>query len=214
LDDDLDEDKALIQIIMQVLEDMKPENVEQLIKIAEEKTSLPEHKAIEHVIQLQTQGKIVLREPSKPLPQKTSLYLKSKEAYWYWATVILAIATMLAVFTIPEGTYPFVHTRHVLGALFVTWFPGYSFTRALFPKSSKRNGPKSLSTAERCALGVGLSLVIAGIVGMLLNYSPWGIRLAPISLCLFIITAIFATAATIREYRINKENPWQMNSPK
>ena len=204
MDNNLEEDKALIQAIMLLLKEKNPENVEQLVKITKEETSFPEHKVIEHIIQLQTQGKIVLREPSKPSPQKISLYLKTKEAYWYWATVILAIATMLAVFTIPEGTYPFVHIRYVLVAIFVIWFPGYSFTRALFPKSSKGNGPKSLSRAEHYALSLGLSLVLVAIVGMLLNYSPWGIRLAPISLCLFSITAIFATAAAIREYQSNK----------
>jgi len=188
---------------MQLLTDKKPETVEQLIRITKEKTSFPEHKVIEHIIHLQAQRRIVLREPSKP-PPKTSLYLKTKESYWYWATVILAITTTLAVFTIPEGTYPFVHIRYVLVAIFVTWFPGYSFTRALFPKSTKRNGYKSLSTAERCALTLGLSLVLVAIIGMLLNYSPWGIRLAPICICLFSTTVIFATTATIREYKSNK----------
>ena len=204
MDNNPRDDKALTQVIMQLLKDKKPENVEQLIKITKEKTSFPEQKVIEHIIQLQTQGKIVLREPSKPPPQKLSLYLKTKEAYWYWATVILAITTLLAVFTIPEGIYPFVYIRYVLVAIFVTWFPGYCFTRALFPKSSKRNGSKSLSTAERYALSFGLSLVLVAIVGMLLNYTPWGIRLTPINLCLFSLTAIFATAATIREYESNK----------
>lgn len=198
------EDKALTQVILQLLRDKKPQNVEQLIRMTKEATYFPEQKIVERIIQLQTQGKILLRAPSKPPPRKLSLYLRTKESYWYWASVILATATMLAVFTIPEGTYPFVYIRYTLVAIFVSWCPGYSFTRALFPKSSKKNGPRSLSVAERYSLSLGLSLVLVAIVGMLLNYTPWGIHLAPISLCLFSITAVFATAAAIREYQSNK----------
>jgi uncharacterized membrane protein len=34
-----------------------------------------------------------------------------------------------------------------------------------------------------------------------LNYTPWGIRLTPIVLSLVALTAIFATAAVIREHQ-------------
>jgi uncharacterized membrane protein len=39
-------------------------------------------------------------------------------------------------------------------------------------------------------------------VGLLLNYTPWGIRLTPIVLSLLALTIVFSTAAMIREHQI------------
>jgi uncharacterized membrane protein len=37
------------------------------------------------------------------------------------------------------------------------------------------------------------------IDGLILNYTPWGIRLAPVSLSLFALTLVFAVAGVFRE---------------
>ena len=193
---------ALTQTIIKLIKDKKPKNVQQLVNLAKQETSIPEQKIIEHVLQLQSQGKITLKElPTRP-PEKLGTYLKTKEANWYWTTIILIIATTIAVFTIPENAYPLVYIRYVLGAIFVLWLPGYSFIRALFPEEiqTKKN-TKPLDPIERIALSLGMSLALVPIVGLLLNYTPWGIRLTPIVLSLLSLTTIFATAAIIRERR-------------
>jgi len=53
-------------------------------------------------------------------------------------------------------------------------------------------------------LGVGLSLVIVPFVGLALNFTPWGIRLLPISLILFFFTMTTLTIAIYREYSTNE----------
>ena len=193
---------SLTQTIIQLIEEKKPTNVKQLIDLAEEKTSLPEQLIIERVLRLQSQGKIKLKElPTRPV-QKLATYLKTKEAYWYWATLTLVAATTLTVLTIPENAYPMVYLRYVLGAIFVLWLPGYSFIKALFPEENQtKKSAKSLDPIERIALSLGMSLALVPIVGLLLNYTPWGIRLTPIVLSLISLTTIFATAAIIREHR-------------
>ena len=201
----IEDDKALTQVIMQLLKDRNPQNVQQLVEMAKKIVSLPEQKIIELVLQLQNQGRITLREPRKPQPHDLSSYLTTKEAYWYWASIILSIATALVMFRIPEGAIPIVYVRYTLVSIFVSWFPGYCFVRTLFPmKSSKKDENKILSAPERYALSLGLSLVLAALVGMLLNNTPWGIRLEPVGLSLFSITIFFATTAIIREYKNNK----------
>ena len=122
---------------------------------------------------------------------------------WYWTTIALAIATTIAVFTIPEDVYPIVYARSILGAIFVLWLPGYTFIKALFPvhvptKTSTEN-PDNI---ERVALSLGMSIALVPIIGLLLNYTPWGIRLTPIVLSLTAFTIIFATAAIVREHQI------------
>ena len=193
---------TLTQAIIQLIEDKKPTNVQQLVDLAKKETSVPEQKIIEHVLRLQSQGRITLKELPKRPPQKLGTYLKTKEAYWYWVTLILTTATTLTVFTVPENAYPLVYVRYVLGAMFVLWLPGYSFIRALFPEETQTGkNKKPLDPIERIALSIGMSLALVPIVGLLLNYTPWGIRLTPIVLSLLSLTTIFATAAIIREHR-------------
>lgn len=194
------EDK-LAQILLKLIEEKKPENVQQLVDLAEEESTFEGQRIIELVLQLQRQGKIRLKEQPILPPQKLQSYLKT-EARWYWATLILALATTLATFTLPENAYPLVYIRHVLGTIFVLCLPGYSFIRALYPKGTRnRKSTKSFNPIERIALSLGVSLVLASIIGLLLNYSPWGIRLTPIILSLLSLTVIFATVAIVREHK-------------
>ena len=39
-----------------------------------------------------------------------------------------------------------------------------------------------------------------------LNYTPWGIRLAPITLSLLALTIVFATVAVLREYQAKAQS--------
>ncbi len=143
-------------------------------------------------------------------PEKLASYLTSKYAFWYWTTITLTIATTIVVFTVPENAYPLVYIRYSLGIIFVLWLPGYTFIRALFPQHLPfTKGPahtletseKDLDTIERIAQSIGMSLALVSITGLLLNYTPWGIRLTPIILSLLPLTIILATTAMIREYQ-------------
>ena len=44
-----------------------------------------------------------------------------------------------------------------------------------------------------------MSLVFVPIVGLFLNYTPWGIDLVPMTVTLFAFSMVFATAGLIRE---------------
>jgi hypothetical protein len=194
-------DDELAQAVIKLIKEKKPENVQQLVDLAEEESTFEGQSIIELVLRLQGQGKIRLKEQPTMPPQKLHSYLKT-EGRWYWATLILAIATTLVTLTLPENAYPLVYIRYVLGMIFVLWLPGYGFIRALYPKLTEEGkSTKSFNPIERTALSLGMSLVLVSIVGLLLNYSPWGIRLTPIILSLLSLTVIFATAAIIREHR-------------
>jgi uncharacterized membrane protein len=74
--------------------------------------------------------------------------------------------------------------------------PGYALLRVLFPFESPLK-----SIVERGALSLGMSLAVVAIVGLILNYTPWGIRLVPVTVSLFVLTTILATTAVILEYQ-------------
>jgi uncharacterized membrane protein len=62
-----------------------------------------------------------------------------------------------------------------------------------------------LDGIECLALSVGLSLALVPLVGLLLNYTPWGIRLDPIMISLTILTVGLALVAFARRFRLSVE---------
>jgi len=82
--------------------------------------------------------------------------------------------------------------RVAMGVPFVLLFPGYVLVCALFPKKADLEG------VERLALSIGLSLAVVPIIGLALNYTPWGIRLFPILLSLFIFVLLLSVVAAFR----------------
>ena len=180
------------QFIIQTIKEKKPKNVKQLIKLTQEKLPSPEQEIINRILYLQETEKIHLKPDQTLTPEKLTNYLRSSQAYWYWITIILTLTTALLVFTIPENAFPLVYARYILGSIFVLWLPGYTLIKALFPE-------KELDSIERAALSIGMSLALVPMIGLLLNYTPWGIRLTPITISLLAVTFTFATAAIIRD---------------
>jgi hypothetical protein len=190
----------LTETILNIVKEKKPDTVKQLTSLVKEKLAIDERKIIDRVLKLQSEGKIKLSKQSVTVPPEFSVYLVTGQALWYWITVATAAVTVLTVFAIPEDFYPWVYIRYVLGTIFVLWLPGYTFIKALFPTHLPiLTSREDLDTIERIALSVGMSLALVPIVGLLLNYTPWGIRLTPIVLSLLALTLVLATVALVRE---------------
>jgi len=192
----------LSEIILQIVNEKKPQNVKQLIAFVKEKLPISEKEISEAILTLQTQRKIKLENQPLPTSLKLATYLRTSQALWYWATIAIATITVAIVFTVQEGFYPWIYLRNVLGIIFVLCLPGYTFIKALFPTHVPiKTSTENLDNIERIALSLGMSLALVPIIGLLLNYTPWGIRLTPIVLSLLALTLVFATAAIIREHQ-------------
>jgi uncharacterized membrane protein len=76
----------------------------------------------------------------------------------------------------------------------VLFLPGYSLIKTLFPT-------REIDNIERTALSIGMSLALVPLVGLLLNYTPWGIRLTPITVSLLSLTIILSIAGLFREHQ-------------
>jgi uncharacterized membrane protein len=186
-------DRELDQLLIKLMQEQKPTNVQQLIKLTKtEKMFVTEHEILQRVLQLESQGRITLQELPMPMTTDLSAYLKKKEASWYWVTLVLATATAFAVLAIQENLSLLIYMRYILGAIFVVFLPGYALIKLLFPE-------KELDNIERIALSIALSLALVPMIGLILNYTPWGIRAVPLILSLLALTIILATAAIIRE---------------
>jgi len=203
-------ENELDRLIIQAIESINLENVQQLIDTVQAVSRRSRQDILGRILYLQQEKKIRLKPPQTPKPETFTSYLGSTQARWYWLTVALTIVTVLVIFTVPEDAFPLTYLRYILGSIFVLWLPGYAFIKALFPQNlplahalarSLDTSEKSLDTIERIALSLGMSLALVPMVGLLLNYTPWGIRLEPIVLSLLAMTTIFATAAVIREHQ-------------
>jgi small-conductance mechanosensitive channel len=201
----------LDQQIIHTVETAKPENVQQLIDQVQALSSKPKQEILNRIMHLEQEEKIHLKPLQTPTPEKFSSYIRSNHAVWYWITMAFTLTTMLIAFVVPENDFPLVYVRYVLGIIFILWLPGYAFIKALFPQTlpferaiahSLGTTEKDVDIIERVALSMGMSIALVPIVGLLLNYTPWGIRLTPIVLSLTALTLAFATAAITREYQI------------
>lgn len=98
----------------------------------------------------------------------------------------------------------------LLGLPFVLFLPGYALISALFPRESaplvsdsedsattasplRWRQKRGLTGLERLFLSFGFSAAIVPVIGLMLNFSPWGIRVVPY----FLATSGFIVVATL-----------------
>ncbi len=95
---------------------------------------------------------------------------------------------------------PFNETpvRIILGLPLVLFLPGYALIAALFIRKDDLDG------IERVALSFGLSIAVSPLLGLGLNYTPFGIRLTPILIILSVFTIALAIGAYVRRSRIRE----------
>jgi uncharacterized membrane protein len=105
------------------------------------------------------------------------------------AVSLISFASFLINLLSPELQSPL---RIVLGLGVVLFIPGYLLTSLLFP------GKDDIDPTERLALSLGLSIAIVPLIGLILNYTPMGIRLGPISLSLTLFNLITALLVMVR----------------
>lgn len=140
------------------------------------------------------------------------------------AVLVGVIVTNAVVFLPVVSDSPL---RVVVGLVFVLFLPGYAFIAALFPEAgtSPTAMAEETTTAEeadtigddsaaagmqdrgidgieRVALSFGLSIAIVPLLGLALNFTPFGIRLVPIILTLSLFTVGMVVVAVVRRQQL------------
>ncbi len=64
---------------------------------------------------------------------------------------------------------------------------------------------RGIDGIERVALSFGLSIAIVPLIGLVLNFTPWGIRLAPIVISVSGFTIIAAGVAAVRRWELPED---------
>jgi len=191
----------LTETIVHIAEKKNPQTVRDLIALVQENSLWSQKEILDAVLKIQSEGKIRLVSSSLPVSLRFGTYLRTNKALWYWATVAIAILSMASAVLIRENFYPWSYFRNVFGLIFVLWLPGYTLLKVLFPVNvPKTELSMNLTNEERIVLSVIMSLALLVLIGLALNFSPWGINLTTIVLSLLMFSLVFATAAIIREY--------------
>ena len=181
------------QKILEIVKIEQPETVLNLVELANHKLGIDKDTILKYVIELENQGRLRLSQQPGSIPTEFNAYLFSSHATWFWIIIALSLSTTISVFTIPENAAPYIYIRYILGSVFVLLLPGYSLIKTLFPT-------REIDNIERTTLSIGMSLAIVPMVGLLLNYTPWGIRLTPVTLSLLSLTTILTITGLQREY--------------
>ncbi len=114
---------------------------------------------------------------------------------WFWTGVAFVALTIISI-PLSHLNEIILYLRYILGSLFVLFLPGYYTIEALYPSEEE------LSDLERLALSIGLSLALVPLIGLILNYTPWGIRLWPVVYSLAFYMVLLAIIAAYRKYLI------------
>ncbi len=116
----------------------------------------------------------------------------------------LVTIVILSLLLVPLVAFTSGALRIALGLAFVLFFPGYTLIAALFPKKGDLGG------IERVALSFGLSIAVVPLMGLVLNYTPWGIRLYPILVSVLLFIVVMSVIAWYRRRRLPPEERSQV----
>ena len=105
--------------------------------------------------------------------------------------LVCALTLLTSIFVLVPGI-DHGPVRVVLGLFMVLFLPGYALIAALFPAKDDFDG------IERFALSVGLSIAVVPLMGLALNFTPFGIRLVPVLVSISAFTLLMVTVSVFR----------------
>lgn len=178
--------------IPQIIEANTGKSVLDLAGIISESTGLRIDQAARQLHILDQVYEVRLRDNDPP--RGLLVYGFSVYSIRFWVILTILLATFLIIYVAPQVA-PFSWTRIGLGFIVVLFLPGSALIEALYPKKD------DLEELERFALSVGLSLALSPLVGFVLNYTPWGIRLDPIIIALSLLIFILEAVAVYQKYQ-------------
>jgi uncharacterized membrane protein len=157
--------------------------------------SVSEEEVVTAIKRLQDKGVLELK---RVIPAFHSFWMFLAHAQWslsFWSIMVFVFLALSVIYLLPVE-YPLVIGRWILGTVLVAYVPGFSLVQALFP------GAKELDGIERLAYSLGLSVALAMVVAILLNWTPWGIRLEPVTISLAAVTMVLAVIGAYRQYLV------------
>jgi uncharacterized membrane protein len=181
----------LSKVVLDTAKTLDQPTVSDLIDALVKQKGLKENDATKAVYVEYKKGTLNLADVHPP--SNLASYFFNLENAWFWGITALVAVTVTVVFLVNSS--PLLYLRYILGGVFVLFIPGFLLISALYARSEE------MDTLERIALSIGLSLAVVPLIGLALNYTPWGIRLEPIMVSLAFFSEIMAIVCVVRRFR-------------
>ncbi len=179
------------QVVLDTAKSLGQPSVSELVDVLVKQKGVKSRDATKAVYVEYKKGTLSLSDVQPPT--NLGSYFVNLDNAWFWAVTVLVAVTMLVVFTVDSSVLLYV--RYVLGGVFVLFLPGFLLISALYVRSGE------MDTLEKIALSIGLSLAVVPLIGLILNYTPWGIRLEPIMVSLALFSEVMAVVCVVRKFR-------------
>src|SRR5574341_873366 len=190
--EDIERKQLLQRMVIDAIEKHDCRKVRDVVNALQQVDKLITFEEIRETIdELRKEKKVMLLE--SPVAVSFSRYITSFSAVMpFWLTIAVTITCILTIYLLPpDSAWSFV--RIVVGMIFVLFIPGYLLIQLLYPG-------KEMDVIERLALSLGLGLALASLIGLILNYTPWGIRLEPMVISLSLFSITLALSGTYRVF--------------
>jgi hypothetical protein len=106
-------------LIVKTVKQEKPETAKQLIALMQQNHAITPEETSNLLIELENENRLRFTRHELSKPSSAREYIFSKQATWYWTTILLATVITIAVFTITGDSVPLVFFRYSLGIIFV-----------------------------------------------------------------------------------------------
>ncbi len=108
---------------------------------------------------------------------------------------ILSVVLILTIVFVSDSSL-----RIAIGLPFVLFFPGYTLMCTLYP------GKRDIDGIERMVLCLGLNVAIVPLIGLALNFTPFGVRPYPIVVSLFLFILLMSLLSIYRRDKLPAES--------
>ena len=115
---------------------------------------------------------------------------------------ILVISILTVLLVIISVLIPSSIVRIILGLPAILLFPGYSFVAALYP------GKEDMNNIQRLALSIGVSVALVTLIGLILNYTPWGVGPESVLFSVSIFILLASAVALLRRGKVPGRNKY------
>ena len=150
---------------------------------------------------------IVLMNSPKTGQEKGNLFFLHGKSGLPRDIKIVMLWTALCIVSIYTPVINQSFLRIFLALPLILFIPGYVLLAALFPDST------DIDAIERIVLSIGTSIVITPLIGLCLNFTSWGIRLAPLILSLTGVIVVLVIIAQIRHTRTSPDARYTIPVP-
>jgi len=179
----------LIETVVLEKSATKPIPLARLVKELSNEIPYSFDRIVSIIVALQLGKKIVIREPT---PYKRFMdYLLSPISFWFWE---LSVATMASLGFIFASSGLALFLRYIFGSVLVLFLPGYAFVGFIYFKRD------DLDYLTRASVSFVMSLALTTLVGLALNFTPFGINLFPVALSLTAVTIGLLLLTVFRKY--------------